>query len=148
MPQRKTIRKKTGLPSTAIESGAMSVMDDDADARYAISIFGEWHSALCSILRVSRACAEADATLSLSDKKGLIAQLPFQKSVFSKLADIGRNHTLQETPILNALPSGLDNAARPHRLVSRGTSPRSFGKCLDATGKPSGTQELDREATG
>jgi hypothetical protein len=143
MPQRRTIRAKINVPSTAIECGAMSVngrgpraqqaAGDDADARYAISIFGEWHSANCSTLHVCQACAEADAALSLSDKKVFLPQLPFQKSVFSKLADIGRNHTLQETPIFNALPADWTTL---HVLIgwTPEDSPRSFGICLDATG--------------
>jgi hypothetical protein len=63
MPQRKPIRtKNTDVPSTAIESGAMSVMDYDANARYAISYF--WRMAQCQV------------SLHVSNKRGAPGDRP------------------------------------------------------------------------
>jgi hypothetical protein len=117
MPQRRTIRAKINVPSTAIESGAMSVMDgrdlfpgaqsppdQDPITRYAVAIAQAWQKTVDAILEVSKVCADADATLDYPQRMRLITRLPFGRTMFCKLVAIGRTATLHNPEIASCLP--------------------------------------------
>ena len=118
MPQRKPIRtKNTDVPGTAIESGAVSVMDglglcpgaqsppdQDPVRRYAVNIARARQNTVDAILEVSKVCADADATLDYPQRMQLITRLPFGRTMFCKLVAIGRTATLHNPEIASCLP--------------------------------------------
>ena len=72
--------------------------------KYTERIQISWHKTVDSILETGRLCAEANSSLSPSQKKQLFARLPFGESTFSKLAKIGVQSRLQEDPVRQLLP--------------------------------------------
>ncbi len=72
--------------------------------KYTERIQISWHKTVDSILQTGRLCAEANSSLSPSQKKQLFARLPFGESTFSKLAKIGVQSRLQEDPVRQLLP--------------------------------------------
>jgi hypothetical protein len=124
MPQRKPIRaKNTDVPRTAIESGAMLVIngrglfpgaqsppDQDPITRYAVAIAQAWQKTVDAILEVSKVCADADDTLDLLQRMQLIARLPFGRTMFCKLVAIGRTATLHNPDVVRFSPTKLDHS--------------------------------------
>src|SRR3979490_2850830 len=77
-------------------------------------IHSNWRKSVDGILEVAVACAEANSTLSSSEKKDLFELLPSSQSMFSKLASIGadeRFKTFQEYT-----PSQCDGSYGPKQL--------------------------------
>jgi len=56
-------------------------------------------------LKVARFCAQANARFSFADKCELLSRLPFDRTIFSKLAKIGADSRLHEPEIQNLLPA-------------------------------------------
>jgi hypothetical protein len=104
------------VPSDAIENGAISVIDgrglfpgahphrDDLISHYAVAISKGWQRSVEAILEVSKICADADDRLDLVQRKLLIIRLPFGRTMFCKLAAIGRAATLHNPELAGFLP--------------------------------------------
>jgi hypothetical protein len=67
-------------------------------------ITAHWHKAYASIMEAARLCADANKNLDAGDKTLLISALPFDRSTFSKLAQIGADRRLQSAKVQKLLP--------------------------------------------
>jgi archaellum component FlaC len=123
---------------------------------YRLRIEANWQKITTSIVAVAKACAEANDTLSASEKKMLLEQLPFGQAVFSKLAAIGNDKRLHKSQILKSLPPSYSiiyevthlgdkelNAAVAHKTITPSAS-RSEIVLLRKVGK--GAQRKPRSA--
>lgn len=77
----------------------------DAVDQFASKIGNEWRKSAESILKVAQCCAEANQSLDNHDKKRLYEKLPFDRTMFSKLAGIGANKALFDDSIRKSLPA-------------------------------------------
>jgi hypothetical protein len=75
---------------------------------------------------VAKLCAEADRQLSRSQKRFLLEELPFHRSIFSKLAKIGRTEHLYDAEVLPRLPASYSTIHELSKL-----KPRAFKAALD-----------------
>jgi hypothetical protein len=71
---------------------------------YAVNISVAWHRTVNAVMTTAQFCAEADARLTLQQKKELIGKLPFGEETFSKLVGIGNDVRLRQPEIQRRLP--------------------------------------------
>jgi hypothetical protein len=71
---------------------------------FARPIEENWYRASSSIFKVAKLCAEAKNTLTKVQLRELIGQLPFERSIFSKLSAIGDNDRLCDPQLRQLLP--------------------------------------------
>ncbi len=55
-------------------------------------------------MTIARLCAEASARLTIAEREGLLKQLPFGDSAFSKFVQIGNDHRLNSPEVRRLLP--------------------------------------------
>ena len=102
MPKRRGRRPKNSLENLLdLCTGAQTRSISD----YAQLIAGAWHKCLEGIFEASKYCAEAHDYLDDTEKKELVAALPFDRTVFVKLAAIGRDTRLNAPDVKKLLPA-------------------------------------------
>ena len=72
---------------------------------FARRIGTSWHKTTEGIMEAARHCADADDQLTPAAKSALLARLPFGRSMFSKLAKVGRDPRLGR--VLDRLPASV-----------------------------------------
>jgi hypothetical protein len=101
-----TTPTSNGLPvgDPVICPGAKELVGEVAIEKWASVIAEGWGKSAKAILEVAKVCAEASETLSADDMRKLHERLPFEPSVFSKLAAIGRCPHFNRPDVINAIP--------------------------------------------
>jgi hypothetical protein len=84
--------------------GAQTTSDEDPIQSFAVAITKGWQKNVRAILEVSKICAEAANVLDMAERLTLIDRLPFDRTVFSKLAAIGRCLVLYNPEVESSLP--------------------------------------------
>lgn len=113
MPPRKSTRAKHDVPSGAAGSvmdgrglcpGAPTTAGGAIVEEIASTIIEGWRKTVCEILEVAKTCSKANDSLTPDDLHNLYERLPFDRTVFAKLAAIGRCPHLQRPELIGNLP--------------------------------------------
>lgn len=92
-------------PANPMHSADTSYANDRVSV-FSIRINSNWQDTVESIRRMAEACAEANETLTSSEKE-LFALLPFSQPQFSKLATISSNKCLADKTLQKLLPASI-----------------------------------------
>lgn len=93
------------IPTAPVVCPGAQPPDNDPVNRFASEIDHEWRKSVQSILKVAERCAEACRSLGHPELSRLYKALPFDRTMFSKLAAIGKNKALTADKIRDRLPA-------------------------------------------
>ena len=86
-------------------TGAQDNTDEDLIKFHASRIANGWHKSVGTILEVSKNCADADVKIPGHLKERFYKALLIDRTVFCKLAAIGRSQSLHNPDVLTSLPA-------------------------------------------
>jgi hypothetical protein len=115
----------TAVPGKAIAivpevcTGAHNPPADDPVGSYASRIARGWQETVRTILEVARVCADADRDMPSHLRQEFYRRLPFDRTVFSKLASIGRSPTLHNPEVEASLPPNYSILNIARRLTAK-----------------------------